>query len=56
MYPDMKNFVNSTAVSRVNAYLGGYGTSAQLRKEISSLGLSDAGQKRLMDYVVGSGR
>ncbi len=56
IYPDIKNFVDSTAVSRVNGYLGGYGTSAQLRKEIKSLGLSETGQKRLLEYVVGSGR
>jgi len=56
IYPDIKNFVDSSAVSRANGYLGGYGTSAQLRREISSLGLSEAGQKRLIDIVVGSGR
>jgi peptide-methionine (S)-S-oxide reductase len=56
IYPDIKNFVDSSAVSRANGYLGGYGTSAQLRKEINSLGLSEAGQKRLMDNVAGSGR
>lgn len=49
IYPDMKDFVNSTAVSRVNGYLGGFGTAAQLKKEIDSLGLSPAGMKRLLD-------
>ena len=51
IYPDMKDFVNSPAVSRVNGYLGGYGTAAQLRKEIGSLGLSPAGMKRLLENV-----
>jgi len=51
IYPEMKDFVNSTAVSRVNGYLGGYGTAAQLKKEIDSLGLSLEGRKRLLESV-----
>ncbi len=51
IYPQMKDFVNSTAVSRVNGYLGGYGSSAQLNKEIGSLGLSPEGRKRLLASV-----
>jgi len=51
IYPEMKDFVNSTAVSRVNGYLGGYGTAAQLKKEIDSLGLSPEGRKRLLESV-----
>ena len=51
LYPDMKDFVNSTAVSRVNGYLGGYGNLAQLKKEINSLGLSPEGRKRLLASV-----
>jgi len=49
IYPDMKDFVNSPAVSRVNGYLGGYGTAAQLMREINLLGLSPAGTKRLLE-------
>ena len=51
IYPEMKDFVNSTAVSRVNGYLGGYGSSVQLKKEIDSLGLSAEGRKRLLENV-----
>jgi methionine-S-sulfoxide reductase len=51
IYPDMKDFVNSTAVSRVNGYLGGYGGPAQLKKEIDSLGLSPEGRKRLLESL-----
>ena len=51
IYPEMKDFVNSTAVSRVNGYLGGYGSSAQLKKEIDSLGLSPEGRKRLIESI-----
>lgn len=56
IFPNINSFVDSTAVSRVNGYLGGYGASARLSREIKSLGLSEAGQKRLMDIVAGSGR
>ena len=56
MYPGTKDSIDSTAVSRVKGYLGGYGTSAGLSREISSLGLSDKDKKRLMDIVAGSGR
>jgi methionine-S-sulfoxide reductase len=51
IYPDMKDFVNSTAVARVNGYLGGYGNPAQFEKEIDSLGLSPEGRKRLLENV-----
>ncbi len=51
IYPVMKDFVNSTAVSRINGYLGGYGTSAQLEQEIGLLGLSPSGMKRLRESV-----
>ena len=49
IYPDMNDFVNSPAVSKVNGYLGGYGTAAQLMREINLLGLSPAGTKRLLE-------
>jgi methionine-S-sulfoxide reductase len=49
IYPEIKDFVDSTAVSRVNGYLGGYGSREQLRKEINKLGLSEEGEKRLLD-------
>ena len=51
IYPDMQDFMNSPAVSRVNGYLGGFGTAAQLEKEIDSLGLSPEGRKRLRESV-----
>jgi methionine-S-sulfoxide reductase len=49
IYPEIKDFVDSTAVSRVNGYLGGYGSREQLQKEINKLGLSEEGEKRLLD-------
>ncbi len=51
VYPDLKDFIGSTATARVNGYLGRYGTKAQLEKEIDSLGLSEAGRKRLLSIV-----
>ena len=51
IYPDIKDFVSSTAVSRVNGYLGGYGSLKLLQKEIDGLGLSPEGKKRLLENV-----
>ena len=51
MYPDTEDFVNSTAAARVNGYLAGYGTRAQLDTELSSLGLSPAAQDKLLSVV-----
>jgi methionine-S-sulfoxide reductase len=53
MYPDANSFVDSTAVARVNGYLGGHGTFTDLKAELNSLGLSSAGDKRLEDIVHG---
>ena len=49
MYPNLNDFVNSTAAARVNGYIAGYGTSANLLEELDSLGLSPAGKQRLRD-------
>ena len=50
-YPADRGFVDSTAAARINGYLGGYGTTGQLRKELGRLGLSDAAGRRLMEAV-----
>lgn len=55
IYPDLEDFVNSTAVARVNGYLGGYGTSDQLADEIGSLGLSPEGREKLLRLRLPSG-
>jgi peptide-methionine (S)-S-oxide reductase len=44
-YPDINDFVNSTAAARVNGYLGGFGTTEDLDKELASLGLSPESQE-----------
>ena len=53
IYPDTDDFVNSTAVARVNGYAGGYGTEENLRKDIESLGLSPEGVDWLLNNLAG---
>ena len=48
IYPALGDLVDSTAVARVNGYVGGHGDRAQLEVELSRLGLSEAGQQRLL--------
>ena len=52
IYPDPVDFVNSTAAARVNGYLGGYGTPADLQAEIDDLGLSPEAQEALLEIVL----
>lgn len=40
IYPSEADFVASTAAARINGYLSGFGTKAQLAREIDRLGLS----------------
>lgn len=54
IYPTTEDFVNSTAAARVNGTLGGYGTSAELRSELSKLGLSDQAGRYLLKVVESS--
>lgn len=51
IYGDGRDFVDSTAAARLNGYLDGYGTAAQLEREIGRLGLSAAGRERLLRSV-----
>ena len=51
IYPEIKGLISSTAATRVNGYIGGYGTCEQLKKEISGFGLSASGNKALQDMV-----
>ena len=55
IYPQTRDFVASTAAARVNGYLGGYGTLEELKKELESYGLSEAGKTRLIEIVGTSG-
>ncbi len=51
IYSKKEDFMASTAVARVNAYLGGYGSIDQLMKEVNLLGLSDSAQQSLINIV-----
>lgn len=51
MYPNVVDFINSTAAARINGYLDGYGTLEALQAELDSLGLSPAASKRLLKIV-----
>ncbi|GAK58576.1 methionine sulfoxide reductase A [Candidatus Vecturithrix granuli] len=47
MYPNMSDFINSTAAARVNGYLAGDGSAEMLREEVEQLGLSPELQQKL---------
>ena len=47
-YPRNIDFVNSTAAARVNGYVAGHGAPDEIKANLKSLGLSTAGQKRLL--------
>ena len=53
MLPDLKSLVNSTAVTRVNGYLGGNGSCDSLKEEIESFGLSRRAKATLTSVVCG---
>ena len=48
MYPDPRDFMNSTAAARVNGYLGGHGSMEMIRKETDQFGLSTEARQRLL--------
>ncbi len=49
VYPGLGGFVNSTATTRVNGYLGGHGSLAGLRRDLPRLGLSASAAGRLLE-------
>jgi methionine-S-sulfoxide reductase len=51
VYPDLTDYVNSTAVARLNGYIGGNGDRETLQRELDSYGLSSQGKQRLLDLV-----
>jgi peptide-methionine (S)-S-oxide reductase len=51
IYPTSRELAGSTAAARVNGYLAGYGTLAEIRAELDNLGLSPTARRRLMDLV-----
>ncbi|MFC2172496.1 hypothetical protein ACFLU6_07680 [Acidobacteriota bacterium] len=51
IYPEEREFTDSTAAARVNGYLGGSGRLSSLKEELDSLGLSEEGSKFLASRV-----
>ena len=51
IYPGLLDFVNSTAVTRVNGYLAGHGTPEQLARDMQRLGLSGSSLEKLRRVV-----
>ncbi len=49
IYSRNSDFVNSTATARVNGYVAGHGKPEEIKATLESLGLSTAGQKRLLE-------
>ena len=48
VYPKLHEFVNSTAAARVNGYLGGHGSLADLENDLPRLGLSKSAARKLL--------
>ena len=47
LYATERDFENSTAAARINAYLAGEGTAAQVERDLPRLGLSEESQRVL---------
>ena len=50
-YPRDDEFVASTAAARINGYVSGEGTTAELETELPLLGLSESGRQKLRNIV-----
>ncbi len=51
MYPRTRDLIDSTAATRINAYLGGEGNLAGLQREIGGFGLSPSAAATLLDVI-----
>jgi len=51
IYPHPSSYVASTAVARMNGYLGGEGSYDNLLREVEGLGLSLSGKEKLLKLV-----
>lgn len=50
-YPDLETFIHSTAVTRANAWLAGYGTPAIVDAELPRAGLSESAIRTIRDRL-----
>ena len=55
-YPKERDFVDSTAVARVNGWLSGCATAEQLDRELALTGLSERGQEAVRERAMPGGR
>jgi len=51
IYPNFQDFVDSTAVARMNGFIGKHGTCEQLKKEMKTYGLTEVSEKYLLNLV-----
>jgi methionine-S-sulfoxide reductase len=51
IYPDIEDFVASTAVARANGFAGSYGTLDYLTENIDSFGLSAGAKEKLLEFA-----
>jgi peptide-methionine (S)-S-oxide reductase len=56
IYPDFKDFINSTSAARVNGYARGYGFMKQFNQEKEILGLSNKAIDVLSEIIQGYGK
>lgn len=56
IYPKKRDYVDSTAVARINGYVGGHGDADQLSRELETLGLTAKSQRLLAEMVKGRWR
>jgi peptide methionine sulfoxide reductase MsrA len=55
-FPSEESFTDSTAVARVNGYIGGNGTKEQLEREKEELGVSGEAVEALKGILVKAGK
>ena len=48
IYPEIGQLIRSTAVARVNGYIGSFGKLESLENQVNSFGLSPAGNEKLL--------
>lgn len=51
IYPNPADFRDSTAVARLNGYVGGYGDLDTLQRNLDTFGLSESGKKELLQIA-----
>jgi peptide-methionine (S)-S-oxide reductase len=46
-----EDMTDSTALARLNGYVGGYGSLETLKEQLNNLGLSEAGKKKILEIA-----